>query len=174
MKKKKTFMGLAVFTAVLVLGIGYAISSTPLNITGTATASGSDENFVVKFDKAVDPVVTKTNNNSTVTATITDDNNATITVEDLSAKGDTATAKYTIRNDSPDLKAALSAETEIVPTSDNGADYFTVDYSFEDDVIDANATTTVTVTVKLEKTPINTEESANIKVNITADPVQPE
>ena len=55
-------------------------------------------------------------------------------------------------------------------------EYFDVTYNIADPVIGVNettATTTITVTVKLIKTPITQDEETTIGLTINADPQQP-
>lgn len=166
MRRKKTYVGLVLLLAVLMLGIGYAaITNIDLLISGTAKAVVSDENFKVKFTGT--PTVS---DEDIVTATITDDHNATITVDSLTAKGDSVTATYTILNDSEDLTASI---TKPSITNDN-EEYFTVTTDWADaKEVAAKGETTVTVTVELIKTPITDDELANIDISFVASPVQP-
>lgn len=97
-------------------------------------------------------------------------------VSGLSAKGEKATATFTIQNTSADLSARLSANTP----SNSNKDYFNVTYAFKDDettpLVVKNETTTITVTVELLKTPVDETEAqltTTIGVDITAEPVQP-
>lgn len=166
MKKRNTYVGLILLVAVLMLGIGYAaITNITLNITGSAKAVVSDENFKVRFTGT--PTVS---DEDVVTATITDDVTATINVESLVAKGDKVTATYTIENASDDLSASIA-----VPTVENSNDeYFSVTTDMTDAVtVASKGTTTVTVTVELIKTPIEADETTDITVSLVASPVQP-
>lgn len=166
MKRKRTFTSLALLLAILMLGIGYAaISDIDLSIGGTATASPSDNNFKVRFTGT--PEVSDANK---VIATITDDKNAVITVKDLTAKGDTVSATYTIENASEDLSAELSVVEEDF-VNDN-SEYFDVTYSFKETTVAKKTTTTITVTVELSKTPVTKNETTNITIPIKAVPVQ--
>lgn len=168
----KTIIAVILFVAVLLVAVGFAaISNITLNIEGTAQAQASGENFSVKFATG-NPT---TDGAGTITATRTDDTHATLDVTGLSAKGEKATATYTIQNTSVDLSAELSA----VASNDN-EEYFKVTYAFKNDettpVIAKGATTEITVTVELMKTPVDesTENlDATIGVAITAKPVQP-
>lgn len=166
MRSKKSSIGIVILIAVLILGIGYAaISSKTLNITGNANAVPSDSNFVVKFTGT--PETTKTLETSTVTATITNDLNATINVDGLTTTGDKATATYTILNDSPELSAALKVGT----ITNSNEEYFKVTADIAaPTTIEATATTTVTITVELIKTPID-NQAATITVPVVAEPV---
>lgn len=164
MKKRRTYAGLIILVALVVLGVGYAaMSNITLNIGGSASAVVEDENFKVKFTG------TPTTTGDSITASITDDHNATINVS-LSAKGDKATATYTILNDSEDLSASIA-----VPTITNSnEEYFAVTTDMADTkVVAAGGETTVTVTVELIKTPIEEDQTASINVALVASPVQP-
>ena len=176
MKKKKTFIIVVMLLAVLLLGIGYAvISNTNLYITGTASAT-ADSNFEVVFDQDTLPITSSESNgeNVNVEATVTDEKNATISVSGLTTKGDTATATYTILNNSEDLTANLSAEV----TENTKPEYFNVEYEFAEPTVASMGQTTVTVTVTLLKTPVTAEDEqnaqSNIKLTITAEPIQPQ
>ena len=166
MKRKKTYVGLILLIAVLMLGIGYAaMSNITLNITGSASAVVKDENFSVLF------VGTPEVSSDDVTAKIIDDHNATLNVTGLSAKGDKATVTYTVKNASEDLSASVA-----VPNiSNSNSEYFSVttDMNAEKTLVAGN-NTTVTVTVQLIKTPVDADETANINISLVASPVQPE
>jgi len=167
MKSRKTLMTLGVIVAVLILGVGYAtISNIELNINGTAAATASDDNFKVAFDSTVTP----TKSEKTTDATISDDSTAVMTVEGLTTSGETATATYTIKNSSDDLSASLTAA--VTQVAGDYAEYFevTTDMNTATTVAAGNSTT-ITVTVKLKKTPAKDIEAQNFKVTITAEPV---
>lgn len=170
-KDTKIILGVILFLAIVLVAVGYAaITTIPLKIEGTATAEASDANFSVKFSG--NPT---TGGVGTVEANITDNTHATMNVSKLTAKGQTATATYTIQNTSADLSAALTATT-----SSGKEDYFKVTYAFEGGAttktIEKGATTTITVTVELLKTPVDEtaqELTSTIGVTINADAVQP-
>lgn len=166
MKNKKIFIVVALLIAVLLLGIGYAMSNKTLTISGKATATPNDNNFVVRFATTPDPSVS---DETKVTATRTDDKTATLNVTGLTAKGDTVTATYTIENASPDLSADLVAEV----SQNTNKDYFKVTTAFAKETITKGETTTITVTVELLKTPVTGDVSSDITVTLTASPVQP-
>ena len=89
----------------------------------------------------------------------------------LTAKGDEAVAIYTVKNLSSDISADLTAEA----TSSNQT-YFEVICSLEKTTLKAQEETTLKVTVRLLKTPIDeTKENlnSNIGVSIKAEPKQP-
>ena len=182
MKQKRTFVTLLLVIAILCLGIAYAIiDAKTLTIGGNVKASPDAANFVVKFVDAGTAEVTKGPTGATATAAKNGDTGATLTVEGFTAAGDTATATWTIINESPDLLADISIATSAISDNVDVADYFeittTVDGITEDtpktrlDAVDG--TTTVTVTVELVKTPVDTEVTGTIDVQLTADPIQP-
>lgn len=167
MKNKKIFIVVALLIAVLLLGIGYAaISNITLTISGKATATPADANFVVRFAETPYPSVS---DGTKVTAERTDDKTATLNVTGLTAKGDTVTATYTIENASADLTADLSAAV----TNNSNDTYFKVTPTLAKSSITAGTETTVTVEIELVKTPVETDVSSNITVTLTAKPVQP-
>lgn len=166
-KKAKTIIGVVLFIAILSIAVGFAaITSVQLNISGTAGATASQENFKVEFTG--EPEVS---DGEKVEATINnmDKTNATMNVTGLTAKDEFVTATYTIKNLSADLSAQLSAKT----TTSN-TEYFDVTYNIDEPTtLTANGETTITVTVTLKKTPIEEPATGTIGVTITADPLQP-
>lgn len=165
-RNTRAVVGLVLLIAVLLVAIGYAaITAVPLNINGSAQATPEQTNFTVKFSGT--PTVS---DSSKVVAEINqqDQLKATINVSKLTAKGDTATATYTIDNTSADLSAVLSATT-----SNTNDEFFRVTQNIAKGTVAAGDTTTITVTVELIKTPITQDEETTIGVIITADPQQP-
>ena len=162
-KTSKIILGV-IIVAILLIGVGYAaIQNVTLSINGTATADPSQSNFKVKFSG--EPIVS---DKDKVTAAITNDTNATMNVSELTAKGDTVTATYTIQNASSDLASNLT-----VTTTNSNTEYFTIDKKLEKASLVAGEATTLTVTVQLIKTPISEQVSSTIGVQITAAPVEP-
>ena len=155
--------------AIILVAVAYAaITSTQLNINGTGNATAKQDNFKVEFIGTP-----TTGGKGTTTATIDSSvkTNGTVTVNGLTAKGDEATATYTVKNLSADLSADLSAEA----TSSN-EEYFEVLCTLEKTTLKAQEETTLKVTVRLLKTPID-ETKENLKtdigVTVTAEPKQP-
>ena len=139
-----------------------------LNINGVGNAQAKQENFKVEFIGTP-----STSGKGTTTATIneSDKTKGTVNVTGLTAKGDEATATYTVKNLSSDISADLTAEA----TSSNQT-YFEVICSLEKTTLKAQEETTLKVTVRLLKTPIDeTKEDLNsdIDVTLTAEPKQP-
>ena len=155
--------------AIILVAVAYAaITSTQLNINGTGNATANQSNFKVEFIGTP-----TTGGKGTTTATIDSSvkTNGTVTVNGLTAKGDEATATYTVKNQSADLSADLSAEA----TSSN-EEYFEVLCTLEKTTLKAQEETTLKVTVRLLKTPIDeTKENlrTDIGVTVTAEPKQP-
>ena len=155
--------------AIILVAVGYAaITNVTLNINGTAKSGANQSNFVVEFIGTP-----TTGGKGTTTATINESKKTegTVEVTGLTEKGDTATATFTIKNKSDDLSADLTAEA----TSSNEK-YFETICTVENTTLKAGEETTLTVTVKLLKTPIDeTKEdlTSNIGVSITAEPKQP-
>lgn len=170
MKKKRTLTVVAMVLAVLMLGVGYAaISEINLNITGNATASPNADQYVVKFvsGSAKDVTVNKPNHIS-VTPGVTDNLNATIQVTGMKAKGESVTVQYTIANESADLSAALS-----VDVGDGVSDKFTITPVLGSELLKKDSTTTLTVTITLNETPISGELTTSVPVTVTAVPTTP-
>jgi len=174
MKQRKTLVTLGLVVAILVLGVGYAMSNIELSINGKVSATVSDENFKVAFDGT--PSTTTSSTDVTAEASITADTNnlaAEMTVSNLSTIGDKATATFTIKNSSTDLGADLSAV--ITQVSGTYKDYFkvSVNEAWNDTVsVAAGQSTTIEVTVELIKTPIEAINDQTFSVAITATPTQ--
>ena len=154
--------------AIILVAVAYAaITSTQLNINGTGNATANQSNFKVEFIGTP-----TTGGKGTTTATIDSSvkTNGTVTVNGLTAKGDEATATYTVKNQSADLSADLSAEA----TSSN-EEYFEVLCTLDKTTLKAQEETTLKVTVRLLKTPID-ETKENLKtdigITVTAEPKQ--
>ena len=162
-------IGGILLVAIVLVAIGYAaITNVTLNIDGTAKSEGNPDNF--KVELVGEP---QTSGDGTTTATINtaDKTQGTMNVSGLNAKGQTAIATYTVKNQSTDLSADLTAKA----TSTND-EYFEVQCSLDKTTLKAGEETTMTVKVKLLKTPIDeTKENllTEIGVNIDAEPKQP-
>ena len=168
-KTNAKIVGGVLVLAVILVAVAYAaITSTQLNINGTGNATANQSDFKVEFIGTP-----TTGGKGTTTATIDSSvkTNGTVTVNGLTAKGDEATATYTVKNQSADLSADLSAKA----TSSN-EEYFEVLCTLEKTTLKAQEETTLKVTVRLLKTPID-ETKENLKtdigVTVTAEPKQP-
>ena len=169
MRRNTKIVGGILLVAILLVAVGYAaITKVGLNIDGTAESEGNPDNF--KVELIGEP---QTSGDGTTTATINtaDKTQGTMNVSGLNAKGQTAIATYTVKNQSVDLSADLTAKA----TSTND-EYFEVQCSLDKTTLKAGEETTMTVKVKLLKTPIDeTKENllTEIGVNIDAEPKQP-
>ena len=169
MRRNTKIVGGILLVAIVLVAVGYAaITKVGLNIDGTAKSEGNPDNF--KVELVGEP---QTSGDGTTTATINtaDKTQGTMNVSGLNAKGQTAIATYTVKNQSVDLSADLTAKA----TSTND-EYFEVQCSLDKTTLKAQEETTMTVKVKLLKTPIDeTKEnlSTEIGVNIDAEPKQP-
>lgn len=179
MKKTKGTITVLLVLAILILGVGYALSNTELNINGTLGLTADQANFKVKFTEARkrDPSVTSENIEPTVTPAITNDLLATFIVKNFTCVDDSVVLEYDVTNESDDLKATVTAAVK----SDFGnKEYFTVVPSFTDGssnpttTINAGDTATLYVTVKCIKTPTSNVEDAitNGIITLTAAPVE--
>ena len=169
MGKNTKIVGGVLLVAIILVAVAYAaITNVGLNINGVGSAQAKQENFKVEFIGTP-----STSGKGTTTATISesDKTKGTVNVTGLTAKGDEATATYTVKNLSSDISADLTAEA----TSSNQT-YFEVICSLEKTTLKAQEETTLKVTVRLLKTPIDeTKEDLNsdIEVTLTAEPKQP-
>lgn len=164
MNRKKTLYGLGLLALILVLGVGYAaVSEVTLNIDGSATVAS--EALKVSFNG-----VTDTEDDGKVVASSTDNSlNASIQVTNLTLN-EAVSATYTIKNQETDVDANVIKKQ----ISNDKPEFFEVTTSVDDsaETITAGGTGTVTVKVKLIKTPIETSDStANIQIDLTASPV---
>ena len=164
MNRKKTLYGLGLLVLILVLGVGYAaVSEVTLNIDGSATVAS--EALKVSFNG-----VTDTEDDGKVVASSTDNSlNASIQVTNLTLN-EAVSATYTIKNQETDVDANVIKKQ----ISNDKPEFFEVTTSVDDsaETITAGGTGTVTVTVRLIKTPIETSDStANIQIDLTASPV---
>ena len=169
MSKNTKIVGGVLLVAIILVAVAYAaITNVELNINGVGSAQAKQENFKVEFIGTP-----STSGKGTTTATIneSDKTKGTVNVTGLTAKGDEAIATYTVKNLSSDISADLTAEA----TSSNQT-YFEVICSLEKTTLKAQEETTLKVTVRLLKTPIDeTKEDLNsdIDVTLTAEPKQP-
>ena len=169
MSKNTKIVGGILLVAIILVAVAYAaITNVELNINGVGNAQAKQENFKVEFIGTP-----STSGKGTTTATINSDDKTqgSVNVTGLTAKGDEAVAIYTVKNLSSDISADLTAEA----TSSNQA-YFEVICSLEKTTLKAQEETTLKVTVRLLKTPIDeTKEDLNsdIDVTLTAEPKQP-
>jgi len=155
----------ALVITVVAIAIGYAnISEKVINIEGTLQAQGDQSNFLFAFEGQ--PSVAE-GNAGTVTATASG-TSAVFSVEGLSVIGDTASATYTVKNSSVNLNA-----TEVLAAVSKGNEgYFETTVTQPADTeLAPGESSTVTVTTKLIKAPINPVEQ-EVVVTISATPTE--
>ncbi len=169
MGKNTKIVGGVLLVVIILVAVAYAaITNVELNINGVGSAQAKQENFKVEFIGTP-----STSGKGTTVATINsnDKTQGSVNVTGLTAKGDEAVATYTVKNLSSDISADLTADA----TSSNQT-YFEIICSLEKTTLKAQEETTLKVTVRLLKTPIDeTKEDlkSNIGVSIKAEPKQP-
>ena len=164
MKNKKSLLSLVLFALVLILGVGYAVvSSVDLTIGGSATVKNAD----LKVD------IASVQDTKTGTATVTHTLGAghvkqdTFTIKDMELN-ETVTMTYTIDNHETDVNATIAEQVALDNDNEN---YFTATYTIDNANVPAGGTTTVTVTVKMIKTPVTQQQgTANISFTVAASP----
>ena len=107
-------------------------------------------------------------NSEYITAAITDDINATISVNGLTTKGQMVTAEFTVQNASSDLSTDLS-----VTTTNSNTEYFILSSEINKSSLIAGEATIVKVNVELAKTPLAGRVESTIGVQLVATPVEP-
>ena len=168
MKKKKSFVALALVVAVLVLGVGYALTTIELKVNGDITVSPDDSNFDVNFTDAK-ITTTGTLTGKTDTADKGNGKTATLSVKSLKTVGEKVVAEYTITNNSKaGINATLSNPTA-TQTDDAAKGYYKVTATLVDtNPIAPNETKKLTVTVELVKAPLE-EVTGNFTVTFNAN-----
>ena len=180
MRKRKTFLGMIVFLAILLLGVGYAsISDITLDLNGSTASIKANADFIVEYDTAhtVGKSTTDTiawaasDNRAVVTGVYNSTSSATMTVN-LDADHTSAYAIFKVDNKSSELGATLTPSvTQITGTNTQYFNDITTAY-----YTDANCTTALSgtlahgqsaylkVTVSLKKNPIDDISSASFNV----------
>ena len=147
-KKKKGLIALVILL-VVAIGVGFAASQDAVNITGTASAVATDFDIQFKTDAEI---TIKKSAGATIVASgaygANGNADATMTVSGLKNTGDYAEATYTIINKSTDVNADITAK---VSSAIEDADHYNVEVTGGATGVAPDATTTVTVKVKLIK-----------------------
>ena len=163
MKNRKKMITTALIVLVLLLVVGYAtVSSVSLNINGTANAESKE--LQVFYDG------TNSGTSAKVTAISSPANTraATFTVENMTLN-ETVTMTFEVKNYETDVNATLAAPSV---TQNKNEDYFQVTTSCDKTTLNAGDTATITVNVKLIKTPVSEEAgSTTVTVEMAASPV---
>lgn len=167
MKKKNTLLGVALLIAVLMLGVGYAITSITLKVNGTATAQESATSFKVEFTGAEAGAETTDDAGNTLTSAAANIGNGTTATMEVTLTNveDTQTATFEVSNLSQAGLSAKITATNVKIYEEDGttpfaSDYFDVTTDIADVTIPSvtNNTTEFTVTVKLKKAFISDED----------------
>lgn len=154
MKKIKKLIIIIMIVVIALVGNTYA----------TSIMNSSQNEFKVRFSGK--PIVS---NESKVTATITNDINATVNVKELTMKENVETVTYIVQNTSKDLSANLS-----INIFNNNEEYFEVETKAEKSLLSKGEATKIILEIKLIKEPIDKREKAVIGVQLEAKPIQPE
>lgn len=153
----------ALIVLVLLLGVGYAtVSSVNLNINGTANAETKE------LQVFYDGVNSGTSDKVTAISSPDKERTATFTVENMTLD-ETVTMTFEVKNYETDVNATLAAPSV---TQNTNRDYFQVTTSCDKTTLNAGDTATITVNVKLIKTPVTAEAgSTTVTVGMAASPV---
>lgn len=176
MKNNKTLLGVALVIALLVLGVGYALSATNLNVKGTTAITASDTNFKVAFADVTETNIIEEGSGATAdTISKINDTQINLGVNSLQAVGDEVTFQMTINNTSAEgIYASIPAPTITVGTNGSldNSKYYTVttDWTTTKELAPINGSQTFTVTVKLDKAPVN-NINEEFTVAFTAEPI---
>ena len=160
-KKKLTITSLVVL--LLVLSFGYAaVSSVKLNINGTAKAESKE--LQVFYDGVNSGATGKV----TAISSLANSKAATFTVENMTLN-ETVTMTFEVKNYETDVNATLAKPSV---TQNTNTDHYEVTTSCDKTTLSAGGTATITVNVKLIKTPVSESNgSTTITVEMNASPV---
>ena len=163
MKNRKKMITTALIVLVLLLGVGYAtVSSVNLNINGTANAETKE------LQVFYDGVNSGTSDKVTAISSPDKARTATFTVENMTLD-ETVTMTFEVKNYEKDVNATLAAPSV---TQNTKQEYFQVTTSCDKTTLNAGDTATITVNVKLIKTPVTDEAgSTTVTVAMSASPV---
>ena len=163
MKNRKKMITTALIVLVLLLGVGYAtVSSVSLNINGTANAESKE------LQVFYDGVNSGTSDKVTAISSPDKERTATFTVENMTLD-ETVTMTFEVKNYETDVNATLAAPSV---TQNTKPEYFQVTTSCDKTTLNAGDTATITVNVKLIKTPVTDEAgSTTVTVAMSASPV---
>ena len=166
MKKRRSTIIAVLLIATLALGIGYAALTDVLEINGSADVYQAAAEEAFNEDVYFAGAVANQEGN---TASVNADNNdkASFTAKTLKGKDDVVTFTFTIKNDGD---VAATVTPTLNPTQGNTKpEYFdiTSDWNGESKTLEAGASLTYTVTVKLLQTPTETI-GASFLIELTA------
>ena len=161
MRSTKTMMLLTVIVCVLVLGVAYAaIQNVTLTVTGNVIASPDQGNFDVHFTGTP-----SSSGTGSAEVKINSDLSAIMNVSGMKKAGDTMTGTFKIINESNGIAASLTKSV-----THTNSEYFTVTATLSPSSIDDGEQSTLTITVKLIKTPISSNVTDKITIKVVASP----
>jgi len=168
MKQKRTYVTLLLVVALLALGIAYAyITNVNMSVTATASADNSQTPLAIAFTEGAEDEA-NTTEGVEVLVTGVEGASATVTATGFKVEGNKATATLTLTNKQTD---GVKAKITSVQTTGVDNEWYTVriDGIEADDVIEAEDTRTVTVTIVMDKTPATSAnvEAATITMGLT-------
>ena len=165
MKKRRIVLAAFMIIAVLTMAIGFAAYSTTLSINGTTAVSPDAIEFTkdVKFTNVV------SSNEAFGTASVGDGQNATFTVDGMTAYNDRVQFTYTIANDS-DYDVNILISTHPTPASTSKC---TVTTALSSNTIAKGGTITATVTVVLNENVSVAVDPINWTIEYTATSIEP-
>ncbi len=163
MKKRRIVIVTFLAAAVILLGVGFAALSDSLSVSGSAKVEDSAANEV--FDNKVYFASAAANDSGNTASVGSDNDTATFTVSNLKGKDNTATFTFVVKNES-DVNATIE---NFDFTSSNSAYFEITDDITANTALNAGASVTVTVTVKLLKTPTETVSGTfTAAINVTS------
>ena len=131
-----------------------------LLVNGTGSITATQNNFRVEFTEAsIEPDTNDVSINQ-------DKISATFSISGLSAKGEIATATYTIENFSNNIGAEIDLRV-----SNSNTEYFRVSHVVYEPLLNAGDITTACVFIELIKTPIDGDVTTDIVAELIANPV---
>ena len=179
MKNRNTVVVAFLLVAVMLLGVGYAALTDTLTLIGNATIDmkQAEVNFDEKVYFSAAEVVDSPNTAAdSVGGVNTDD--ATYTVHSLASKGDVATFKFTIQNDSNvpvRIDIPENKLSGVANSSNSNEEFFSIDYAYsiDDRTIPSGGSMDIIVTVEVIA-PVTSATGATFGIEYTATTVDAE
>ena len=166
-RRRNIYVFFFVLISIFVLGIGYAaISNVNLIVNGAGSVVATQSNFNVKFldIEGYRPSISPGSPN---TVSVIDDTYATFNISTPNKKNDTVEVTLKVKNESNGVGARISLNL-----FNSDTEYFLVTENIADNILQAGDVTNVVVTVKMLKTPIQSDVSASITARLVAEPIE--
>ena len=141
-------------------------SNVNLIVNGTGSITATQSNFNVKF-LDIDGYRPTISPGSPNTVSVIDDTYATFNISSPTKKNDTVVVTLKVKNESNGVGVRISLNL-----SNSDSEYFLVTENIADNVLQAGDVTTVTVIVKMLKTPIQNDVSASITARLVVEPIE--